>query len=69
MILQCLQAEAAYNWRKAKDEKARLRGDDKWMLPSVEARINAETNEVRKKKHKKKKKKTKRKTASSSVSE
>jgi hypothetical protein len=69
MILQCLQAEAAYNWRKAKDERARLRGDDKWMLPSVEARINAETNKVSKKKHKKKKKKTKRKTSSSSVSE
>jgi len=34
-LVECLQAEAAYNWRKAKDEKARLRGDDKWMLPSV----------------------------------
>jgi hypothetical protein len=35
----------------------------------VEARINAETKNVRKKKHKKTKKKAKRKTSSSSVSE
>jgi len=39
------------------------------MLPSVEARINAETKKVMGKKHKKKKKKAKRKTSSSSVSE
>lgn len=62
------KAEADYNWRKAKDETARLRGDDKWMLPSVEARINAKTKNVKKTKHKKKKKKAKRKTSSGSDS-
>jgi hypothetical protein len=36
------------------------------MLPSVEARINAETKKIKKKKHKKKKKKAK---ISTSVSE
>ncbi|PNF29389.1 hypothetical protein B7P43_G07054 [Cryptotermes secundus] len=63
------KAEADYIRKKEKDERARLRGDDKWILPSLEARIKAETNKEKKKKHKKKKKKSKRKKSSSSFSD
>jgi hypothetical protein len=56
-VISCLQAEADYNRRKEEAERARLRGDDKWILPSLEARIKAERKKEKKKKHKKKKKK------------
>ncbi|PSN37445.1 CWF19-like protein 2 [Blattella germanica] len=64
------KAEAEYNYRKQKEEQARLRGDDKWILPSIEGRIKEESRKGKKQKHKKKKsKKTKRRKSSSSDSE
>ncbi|KAJ4430038.1 hypothetical protein ANN_22246 [Periplaneta americana] len=61
-----LKAEEDYYRKKQKEEQARLRGDDKWILPSVEARIKGDKDKEKKKKHKKKKKKAKKKRKSSS---
>jgi len=56
-VIWYFQAKTDYKYRKEKDERARLQGDSKWILPSVEARIKAETKKEKKKKQKKKKKK------------
>ncbi|XP_067013384.2 CWF19-like protein 2 [Anabrus simplex] len=71
------KAEADYNKRKQVEERRKERGEDKWILPSVDARLKAEAKEMRrekkkkkkdKKEKKKKKKKRERKSSSSSTS-
>jgi hypothetical protein len=64
------QAKSRFERRAAEEERARERGDDKWMLPSVEERLAEESGKKSKKhkkekKHKKKSKKEKRRANSS----
>ncbi|CAB3370945.1 Hypothetical predicted protein [Cloeon dipterum] len=63
------KAKAQFDRRTAEEERARERGDDKWMLASVEARLREEPGKKSKKNKKdkkhKKKKKSKRKSSSS----
>ncbi|XP_070554137.1 CWF19-like protein 2 isoform X2 [Ptychodera flava] len=54
-------AKAKYEERERKKEEASQRGDDVWMLPSVNKRIDAEKERVKAKKHKKEKKHKKHK--------
>ncbi|XP_071441217.1 CWF19-like protein 2 [Hetaerina americana] len=56
------KAKKEYLKRKEKEVQAKLRGDDKWMLPSVESRLGSESK--KKKKHKKKSKHKKKKSKS-----
>ncbi|XP_046383601.1 CWF19-like protein 2 [Ischnura elegans] len=63
------KAKKDYIRRKEEEIQAKLRGDDKWMLPSVESRLAGESDKKKhKKKRKKKKKKSKSKRHSSSSS-
>ncbi|XP_034949207.1 CWF19-like protein 2 [Chelonus insularis] len=55
------EAEEKYHRKRAEKEKARLRGDDKWMLPSVEKNLSSEKSKKKRKKEKKEKKSKKKK--------
>ncbi|KAK6172433.1 hypothetical protein SNE40_016083 [Patella caerulea] len=57
------KAKRKYEKEERRKEQAKLRGEDKWMLPSVDSRITKEstTLDVKKKKAKKEKKKKKKK--------
>lgn len=61
------QAEEKYHKKEAQAERARQRGDDKWMLPSVEEKLG-DKSKKKKKKDKKAKKKNKKKRKHSSNS-
>ncbi|XP_015511849.1 CWF19-like protein 2 [Neodiprion lecontei] len=66
------KAEAEYHKKQIREEQSKLRGDDKWMLPTVEARIKGDKKAAKKRKkakEKKSKKKKKSRSKSSSSSE
>ncbi|KAK0168559.1 hypothetical protein PV327_002345 [Microctonus hyperodae] len=65
-----VDAEEKYRRKEAQEEQARLRGDDKWMLPSVDAKLSKDKSKKKKKKEKKEKKvkKSKKKKKRSSTS-
>uniref|UniRef100_A0A6V7KZM5 Cwf19-like C-terminal domain-containing protein n=1 Tax=Bracon brevicornis TaxID=1563983 RepID=A0A6V7KZM5_9HYME len=68
------EAEEKYRRKEAAAERSRQRGDDKWMLPSVEEKLSGEKVKKRKRKSEKKSKKSKkhkrrRETSSSSSSD
>lgn len=63
-----IQAEEKYKIKEAKAERSRQRGDDKWMLPSVEEKLSSDKSKIKKKKDKKKKKTKKRKRKRSTSS-
>ncbi|GLH06534.1 CWF19-like protein 2 homolog [Gryllus bimaculatus] len=52
------KAEADYKRRKEREQRAAERGEDKWMLPSLDAQLQP-VSQKKKKKHKKEKKKKK----------
>ena len=63
------QAEALYNRKQAQAERAKERGDHKWMLPSIEAKLSSsDSSKKKKKKERKKSKKAKSKKRSRSSS-
>ncbi|KAF7989612.1 hypothetical protein HCN44_008286 [Aphidius gifuensis] len=62
------EAEEKYRIKEAKAERSRQRGDDKWMLPSVEEKLSSDKSKKKKKKDKKKKKTKKRKRKRSTSS-
>ncbi|XP_057323234.1 CWF19-like protein 2 [Microplitis mediator] len=67
------EAEESYNRKQAEAERARQRGDDKWMLPELDAKLSSGKLKKKKKKEKKEKKskkskKKKRKYSTSSSS-
>lgn len=53
------QAEIAFNKKQAYAQRARERGDDQWMLPTVEAKLSSSSSVKQKKKKEKKGKKAK----------
>ncbi|XP_043290104.1 CWF19-like protein 2 [Venturia canescens] len=53
-------AEIAYRKKQAQVQRAKERGDDQWMLPSVEAKLSSTVSSKRKKKKEKKNKKAKK---------
>jgi hypothetical protein len=66
------KAERDYEKRKAKKELAKLNGEDKWMLPELDAQLSGKSKKSKKeKKHKKdkKNKKSKKKDDSSDSDE
>ncbi|KAK0095363.1 hypothetical protein PV326_008558 [Microctonus aethiopoides] len=65
-----IDAEEKYRRKENQAEQARLRGDDKWMLPSVDAKLSKDKSKKKKKKEKKEKKvkKSKKKKRRSSTS-
>ncbi|XP_015110243.1 CWF19-like protein 2 [Diachasma alloeum] len=63
------EAEERYHKREAQSERARQRGDDKWMLPSVDAKLSEKSKKKKKKEKKSKKKKKRRKSSSDSSSD
>ena len=65
------KAERDYEKRKAKKELAKLNGEDKWMLPELDAQLSGKSKKSKKeKKHKKDKKhKSKKKDDSSDSDE
>ncbi|KAH0556521.1 CWF19-like protein 2 [Cotesia glomerata] len=70
-----LEAEERFKTKETQAERARQRGDDKWMLPELDAKLSSEKSKKKKKKEKKekkskksKKKKRRRSTSSSSNS-
>lgn len=55
------KAQQEFEVRQQKEEAARQRGEHKWMLPSVEAKLTQDQDSAKKKKKKKDKKKKKKK--------
>lgn len=54
------KAEAEFHQKKQEEERRRQRGDDKWMVPSVESRVRESAKSEKHKKSKKKKEKKKK---------
>ena len=52
-----VQAKRDFEKRKARDEEAKMKGDDKWMLPELQAKLEKSKDKKSKKKKKEKKKK------------
>ncbi|XP_046751822.1 CWF19-like protein 2 [Diprion similis] len=66
------KAETEYHKKQMREEQSKLRGDNKWMLPTVEAKIKGDKKAAKKRKkakEKKSKKKKKCRSKSSSSSE
>ncbi|XP_063981765.1 CWF19-like protein 2 [Diachasmimorpha longicaudata] len=63
------EAEERYHRKEGQRERARQRGDDKWMLPSVDAKVSEKSKKRSKKEKKTKHRKRRRRSSSDSSSD